>query len=830
MKTGRIHLAISSLLSLLLVSASGTLPLLADSLVETWKIAPGDRPYVATGNTERGAALNPANGNVLLLSRAGGPNVYVLDGTSGDDGSATSGTPRALLSTDAAGEAIIAGGTLPLNLVGAAEDGAVFAANLAGNVTTGPLRIYRWANDQPDAPVELAYAGNPLESVANPGTANDLRFGDTMAVRGSGTQTEILFSARSGRYLVLFQTTDGKAFTPRVLTTDVTGRIGLGLAFGEGNTAWAKLNGQPLTHLQLDVAGGKASTARTIPTTLVPANVTGIAYDPASKRIAAVNYTTHTLAVFDLADPANPIAVGSPLSFPAANANGNGTAAAAIRGEAVIGLDTNNGLLAAQIQKSVVAEPPVLVGQPSPSTVYASANHVFAVAVQGTPPFSYQWLFNGQPLPGKNTSQLALSGLTPSQEGTYSVIVTNSAGTVTSRDAILSIKAPVSSTRLTPLWSIAPGTRPYVNEDNSQRGLALNPANGNLLLVSRSGANQLVVLDGATGAEKHRLLTTLADETPISGGTFPVNMAGIADDGAVFVCNLTTDGATSSLRLYRWENDAPDTVPALLPDIPELAVPQRWGDAVAVRGAGNNTLIALTARNGNAFAILRVADGGSSITAKVFTLPEIAPGDFGLGLAFGKGSTLWATATSKPLLHIAFDFDAGTASVLQSIPATMATPSLGPLGASPDGSLVAGVAFENPDNVQLLDVATPDAPVLIDQELLLLDRPNINGTGSVALSRDRLYALNSNNGIHAYQLNAATQAGPAALSLRLASPNELAITLSGTPGATYRVLSSPSWGAPFSTLATLAVPASGTAEVSISITDDLAFYTAEPAL
>ncbi len=54
MKTGRIHLAISSLLSLLLVSASGTLPLLADSLVETWIIAPGDRPYVATGNTERG--------------------------------------------------------------------------------------------------------------------------------------------------------------------------------------------------------------------------------------------------------------------------------------------------------------------------------------------------------------------------------------------------------------------------------------------------------------------------------------------------------------------------------------------------------------------------------------------------------------------------------------------------------------------------------------------------------------------------------------------------------------------------------------------------------
>ena len=326
--------------------------------------------------------------NVLLLSRVGTPSVYVLNGKTGDDGSAASGAPRRLLATDANGDAIISGGTFVLNVVGAASDGAVFAANLAGNVTTGPLRIYRWAGDQPDAPVELAYSGNPLESIANPGTANDLRLGDTIAVRGSGAQTELLLGARSGRYLVLFQTVDGKAFTPKVLATDVTGRIGLGLTFGEGYTAWAKLNGQPLTHLQLDLANGKASTVRTLPTTIVPANVTGIGYDPASKRIAAVNYTAHTLSVFDLADPANPIAVGSPLTFPAANANGNGTAAAAIRGEAVLGLDTNNGLLAAKIEKAIVVDPPVIVGQPSGATVYASANYAFAVAVQGTPPFA----------------------------------------------------------------------------------------------------------------------------------------------------------------------------------------------------------------------------------------------------------------------------------------------------------------------------------------------------------------------------------------------------------------------------------------------------------
>ncbi len=815
---------------LLMTWAGVARPLRADSLAEAWKIAPGgERSYVSSGNTERGVAVNPANGNVLLLSRAGGTAVYVLDGPSGDDGS-VAGSPRTLMSSDANGEAIVVGGTLALNLVGAADDGAVFAANLSVNVTTSPLRIYRWGSDQTDAPVELAYSGNPLEGIANPGTANDLRFGDTLAVRGSGAKTEILLSARSGRYLLLFQTQDGKSFTPKVLTTDVTGKIGLGLAFGDGNTAWAKLNGQPLTLLQLDIAASKATTTRPISTTIIPSNVTGIGYDPVSKRLAAVHYTAHTLSVFDLSDPANPIAIGSPLPFPTSNANGNGTGAAGLRGDLVVGLDTNNGLLAAKVEKSVVAAPPVIAVQPSGATVYASANHTLAVSVQGTPPFSYQWRFNGVNLPGKTSSQLLLGNLTLDQEGAYSVVVTNSAGSVTRRDATLSIKSPVSSTRLSPLWSLAPGSRPYVNEDNSQRGLAINPANGNVLLVSRSGSNQVVVLDGETGAEKHRLLTVLGDETPISGGTFPVNMVGVSDDGAVFVGNLTTDGSTTPFRLYRWDHDAADTVPVLLPELTELAVAERWGDAMAVRGSGNNTLVALTSRNGTSFALIQVSDGGATLQAKVFPLPELAAGDFGLGLAFGKGSTLWATASGKPLIQIGFDFEAGTASVLQSLPGSLATTSLGPLGGSPDGSMVAGIAFENPDNLQLFDVTSPDVPTLLDQELFLLDRPNINGTGAIGISKDRVVALNSNNGIQAYRLQDAPAAGPATLSIRLVAPTEAVLTLQGTPGASYRILATPGIGTAFNPVTTVTVPQSGKAEATLPVQSESTFYTTAPAL
>jgi hypothetical protein len=55
----------------------------------------------------------------------------------------------------------------------------------------------------------------------------------------------------------------------------------------------------------------------------------------------------------------------------------------------------------------------------------------------GTAPFSYQWLFNGTNLPGATTVPLTLANVTMDEAGTYAVIVTNGAGSVTSSNAVL---------------------------------------------------------------------------------------------------------------------------------------------------------------------------------------------------------------------------------------------------------------------------------------------------------------------------------------------------------------------------------------------------------
>jgi hypothetical protein len=66
------------------------------------------------------------------------------------------------------------------------------------------------------------------------------------------------------------------------------------------------------------------------------------------------------------------------------------------------------------------------------------------VSVAGTPPFFYQWSFNGVNLFGHHGPVLTLSNLQPRQAGIYSVIVLNSAGFVESSNALLSVVSPPS--------------------------------------------------------------------------------------------------------------------------------------------------------------------------------------------------------------------------------------------------------------------------------------------------------------------------------------------------------------------------------------------------
>ncbi len=83
---------------------------------------------------------------------------------------------------------------------------------------------------------------------------------------------------------------------------------------------------------------------------------------------------------------------------------------------------------------------PVILTQPLDTLVAEGGTAQFTVTAEGSPDPSYQWYFNAtNALAGETVSTLTLTNVQITQAGNYSVVVSNSAGTITSASASLTI-------------------------------------------------------------------------------------------------------------------------------------------------------------------------------------------------------------------------------------------------------------------------------------------------------------------------------------------------------------------------------------------------------
>ncbi|MBW8864697.1 MAG: hypothetical protein JF609_07200 [Verrucomicrobia bacterium] len=91
---------------------------------------------------------------------------------------------------------------------------------------------------------------------------------------------------------------------------------------------------------------------------------------------------------------------------------------------------------------------PFIINQPVGQAAAAGANVRLSVAALGASPLTYQWQFNGTNLPAggnisnANTNVLTFSGAITNNTGNYTLILTNSYGSVTSSVAFLNIGQP----------------------------------------------------------------------------------------------------------------------------------------------------------------------------------------------------------------------------------------------------------------------------------------------------------------------------------------------------------------------------------------------------
>jgi sugar lactone lactonase YvrE len=117
---------------------------------------------------------------------------------------------------------------------------------------------------------------------------------------------------------------------------------------------------------------------------------------------------------------------------------------------AIIVADTQNSTL--RLLTPVDAAPssaasPSITSQPTAQTVTAGAAVTLSVTASGTVS-TYQWFLNGVAVAGATTSVYTIPRATSPNAGTYTVVVSNSAGSTTSNAATLNVNAPENPGRL----------------------------------------------------------------------------------------------------------------------------------------------------------------------------------------------------------------------------------------------------------------------------------------------------------------------------------------------------------------------------------------------
>ncbi len=108
------------------------------------------------------------------------------------------------------------------------------------------------------------------------------------------------------------------------------------------------------------------------------------------------------------------------------------------------GTDAVNGKVAFAYTVGTAAEQstvPVIAAQPRSQAVSAGIAATFAVSATSALPLSYQWQRNGTAIPGATTAVLGIARATAADAGSYTVVVSTSAGAVTSAAATLTIGA-----------------------------------------------------------------------------------------------------------------------------------------------------------------------------------------------------------------------------------------------------------------------------------------------------------------------------------------------------------------------------------------------------
>jgi hypothetical protein len=293
-----------------------------------------------------------------------------------------------------------------------------------------------------------------------------------------------------------------------------------------------------------------------------------------------------------------------------------------------------------------VLEPPSIITAPGSQTVIVGANAAFVVAASGNAPLSYQWRFNGGRLSGATNSTFTRTNAQPSHAGSYTVVVTNLVGSVTSTPpAVLTVLYP-------PTITVPPASQTVVAGSNVALSVTASgtaplsyqwqfngtnwPGATNLTLVltnaqATNAGTYTVVVTNPYGSVTSTPPAVLSVLLPVVINVPPASQTVLAGSNVTF--SVAASGSTP--LNYEWRLNG-----------------------VSLPGATNATLTLTNvqfSQSGNAY-VVRVSNPVGSVTSAppaVLTVnspPVITQQPIGQISPVGTNVTLTVAATGTPLL------------------------------------------------------------------------------------------------------------------------------------------------------------------------------------